>query len=252
MKALAIIPIAALAAGMITILPVQAQDASQTETPPTTLPFEPTVESAPPARPSYPDRTPQPEPEPPDTLCTAIGPIVRAGVVASRFAMLSPSTAQGGVIGTFEAGEGLGEVGAETCTVVIPAANEATADSPYNQVTCPLEMLHGDVPFLNDLRQRREEVATRIGECPAISRWTGEAPPESPFTEAEIVEDHVFSHPDVAVEIVLRATHRKRVGDWPLDYVRSLALIFRTPNPDRPEPEAEPDPGPDASGGTLP
>ncbi len=205
------------------------------EDPPTTLPFKPTVPSAPPTHPTYPQRA-EPEPPPGDPLCYEIGPIIRAGVVATRFASLSPVTATGGVIGTFEAGEALAETGGGTCTVTIPAASAETADAPYNQVTCPLEMRQGDVAFLDDMRDRQDALAKRIGECPAVSRWTGQPPAESPLSEGDISEDFVFTHPDVGVEIVVRARHHQKTGRWPQDYLRSLSLVFRTPNPDRPDP----------------
>ena len=224
--------------------PAQDTGEAESEDPPTTLPFEPTVRSAPPSRPEYPERTPSaspppPPPPPPDTLCTEIGPIIRAGVVASRFASLSPSTSAGAAVGTYEGGGGLEEIGGEDCTVVIPAADSRTADAPYNQVTCQLTLAHGDSPYLKDMRDRRDELATRISECPAVSEWSGTRPGETPLSTGDITEDYIFTHPRVAVEIVLRASHHEMSGDWPLDQLRKLSLIFRTPNPDRPEPETE-------------
>ena len=217
--------------------------------PPTTLPFEPTVPSAPPATPEPPARTtaarpaqPAPEEAEVDLLCTEIGPIIRAGVVASRFARLSPSTTEGAVIGRFEAGEGLASLGASYCTVTIPAASPVTADSAYNQVTCRLDSDQGDAPFLDDMRTRREEIAARLAACPSVAEWTHAIPApvrletETPGTQTE---DHVFSHPDVAVEIIVRARHRSKSGQWPLGYLRTLDLIFRTPNPDRPAPATQ-------------
>ncbi|WP_300376071.1 hypothetical protein [Henriciella sp.] len=217
----------------------QAAQQTQDDPPPTTLPFEPTVRSAPPANPTYPNRRPPPEPAPPpDTLCTEIGPIIRAGVTPSRFASLSPSTEEGAVIGTYETGGGIGEIGASYCTVVIPAADPQTAGSPYNQVTCQLGLGHGESPYLDDLRARRDRIANRISECPAVAEWTGSRPGETPLSTGAVTEDHVFNHPDVDVQIVIRASHHEMSGDWPLDHLRTLSLIFRTPNPDRPAPGA--------------
>lgn len=209
--------------------------AQETETPPTTLPFEPTVPSAPPTRPSYPQPV-EPAPPPGDPLCYEIGPVIRAGVIGTRFATLSPATAQGGVLGTFEAGEALREIGGGECVVVIPAASAATADAAFNQVTCPLAMEQADVAYLDDFRDQRDTLAERIGECPAVSRWTGIPPAESPLSETDIAEDFLFTHPEVPVEIVVRARHHTKTGQWPNTYLRSLSLVFRTPNPDRPEP----------------
>lgn len=226
---------AIIATGLLPAFPALGQSsspASSQESPPTTLPFSPTVQSAPPERPTYPQAR-QPAP-PADPLCTEIGRIIRAGVVASRFASLSPGTAQGSVIGTFPASETLQSLGADYCTVVIPAADLATAGSAYNQVTCQLDMAHGEVPYLDDFRDRRSEMARRLSECPAMAQWTASDPGLSPLGAGAVDESLVFSHPDVAVEIVLRATHRQRVGEWPMDYMRSLSLVFRTPNPDRP------------------
>lgn len=211
---------------------------SPDQNPPTTLPFEPTVRSAPPERPTYPQ---QDAPPPGDPLCYEIGPIIRAGAMASRFATLAPSTAQGAVIGRFDPGEEMSTLGAGYCTVTIPAADPRTADAPYNQVTCPLDMIHSDAAFMNDVRERRDTLAERIGECPAVARWTGAAPEQGSPGRAPVSEPFVFSHPDVAVQIVIEAAHRRRTGEWPLDYMRTLTLAFRTPNPDRPEPEPEPE-----------
>ena len=83
--------------------PANAQE-TQTDDPPTTLPFKPTVRSAPPVNPTYPQQ--QAAPPPGDPLCREIGPIIRAGVIASRFASLTPSTVEGAVIGTFAPGGG--------------------------------------------------------------------------------------------------------------------------------------------------
>ena len=225
---------AAVAMSLLPAIPGLAQSApaDAQQDPPTTLPFSPTVRSVPPERPTYPQAR-QPAP-PADPLCAEIGRIIRAGVVASRFASLSPGTAQGSVIGTFPADESLQSLGAKYCTVVIPAASPATASSAYNQVTCQLGMAHGEVPYLDDFRARRAEMAKRLGECPTMAQWTGLAPEKTPLGDDAVDESVVFSHPDVAVEIVLRATHRQRIGEWPMDYIRSLSLIFRTPNPDRP------------------
>ena len=213
-----------------------------TAPPPTTLPFEPTVPSTPPV-----ERTPAPRPAPArpapaaaapaDPLCTEIGPIIRAGVIGSRFATLSPSTAGGAVLGRFEAGDGLAGLGAAYCTVTIPAAAPVTADSPYNQVTCRLASKQGDAPYLEDMRERRDTIAARIADCPAVALWTGTAPDPADPASGTVTEDFVFTHPDVAVEIVVRARHREKAGQWPLDYIRTLELVFRTPNPDRPEPD---------------
>lgn len=225
---------AAMAIGQLPALPALAQAAptGEQEAPPTTLPFSPTVPSAPPERPTYPQAR-QPAP-PADPLCTEIGQIIRAGVVASRFASLSAGTEQGSVIGTYPAGNALQSLGADYCTVVVPAADPATASSAYNQVTCQLGLAHSEVPYLNDYRDQRSEIAARLGECPAMAQWTASDSGASPLGAGAVDESLVFSHPDVAVEIVLRATHRQRVGEWPMDYMRSLSLIFRTPNPDRP------------------
>lgn len=219
--------------------------------PPTTLPFAPTVRSAPPSRPTYPERSqPAQPPEPADPVCTDIGPVIRAGVNATRFASLSPSTAEGAVIGRFSGGEGIAELGGDYCTVVIPGAEPLMADAAYNQVTCPLAMEQGDVHFLEDMRTRRAKLAKRIGACPSMALWTGTPPAESPLTEPDITEDFIFSHPDVAVEILVRARHHTKAGQWPYDHVRTLSLVFRTPNPDRPdppEPEESEEPGPDSA-----
>lgn len=214
--------------------------------PPTTLPFRPTVPSTPPARPTYPQQSEAPPPG--DPLCFEIGRIIRAGVMASRFAGLSSATAGGAVAGTFEADEAITSLGGAYCTVIIPAAATETAGSAYNQVTCQLGIEHGETPYLDDFRERRAVLAERLSACPAMSRWTGEAPANAPLAEGEVAEDHIFSHPDVAVEILVRASHRKRTGAWPVDFMRTLSLVFRTPNPDRPEPEA----GSEETGGALP
>lgn len=239
------------AGALMLAAPALAQAGDSPAAPPTTLPFEPTVQSAPPVRTTPRPATQAPAPEPEDPLCTDIGPVIRAGVVASRFARLSPATAEGAVIGRFEPGPGLSGIGARYCTVTIPAAAAEAADSAYNQVTCRLDSAQGDVPFLDDIRSRREEIAERIAECPSVALWTHGTP--SPVTlEAETpgtqVEDHVFTHPDVAVEIVVRARHRTKAGQWPLGYLRTLDLIFRTPNPDRPAP-AEDEPASGDGGG---
>ncbi|WP_084397819.1 hypothetical protein [Henriciella aquimarina] len=231
-----------LLAGLATALPVQAQ-----EDPPTTLPFEPTVPSAPPERSTYPDRRPQAETPPPgDPFCNEIGPIIRAGVVASRFATLSPSTAEGAAIGRFEAGEALKSLGADTCIVVIPAAAPETADSPYNQVTCRLESEQGDAAYLDDMRETRDRLGKRIGKCPAVSEWTAAPPDAVSLEQGDVIEDYRFTHPDVGVEMLVRAAHHSKTGQWPQDHLRTLSLIFRTPNPDRPEP---PEPETDAASG---
>lgn len=214
--------------------------------PPTTLPFRPTVPSTPPVRPTYPQQSEAPPPG--DPLCFEIGRIIRAGVVASRFAELSSATASGAVAGTFEADEAMTSLGGDYCTVIIPAAAAETAGSAYNQVTCQFDIEHGETPYLDDFRERRAALAERLSECPAMSRWTGEAPANARLAEGEVAEDHIFRHPDVAVEILVRASHRKRIGAWPADFIRTLSLIFRTPNPDRPEPEN----GSEEAGGALP
>ncbi len=160
--------------------------------------------------------------------------------MASRFARLSPTTTEGAVIGRFDAGEGLASLGASYCTVTIPAAAPVTSDSAYNQVTCRLDSDQGDSAFLDDMRTRGEDIANRLAACPSVAEWTHAAPApvrlttETPGTQTE---DHIFSHPDVTVEIVVRARHRSKSGQWPLAYLRTLDLIFRTPNPDRPAPD---------------
>ena len=216
------------------------------EAPPTTLPFRPTVPSAPPSQPSYPQRTEAPPPG--DPLCLEVGRIIRAGVVASRFATLTTPTAQGSILGSFEANDALQSIGADYCTVVIPAAAETTASSAYNQVTCQIEINNGETAYLDDIREQRSALGERLAECPAMARWTSEIPQIADLSASATEENLVFSHPDVAVEILLRATHRKRTGDWPVDYMRTLSLVFRTPNPDRPEPK----PDADATDSALP
>ncbi|MGB3626292.1 MAG: hypothetical protein WA989_10695 [Henriciella sp.] len=206
------------------------------EAPPTTLPFEPTVPSAPPTRPTYPQ--PQSPPPPPtDPVCLEIGPIIRAGVTASRFATLSPATAAGGTIGRYDAGEAFNSIGISYCTVVIPAAAALTADSPYNQVTCQIAIEHGETAYVEDLRESRAPLAEQIAACPAMARWTSAPPEPAGAASSGLVEDHIFSHPDVAVEIALQIRHHEKAGDWPASHLRALSLVFRTPNPDRPPPD---------------
>ncbi|MEM5516601.1 hypothetical protein WNY37_06545 [Henriciella sp. AS95] len=219
------------------------QASAADEPPPTTLPFAPTVQSAPPTSPSYPTTTRVVEAPPVDPVCLEIGPIIRAGVVASRFATLSPSTLDGAPIGKHQTGDAFKALGADYCTIVIPAASDLTADSVYNQVTCQLDMANGEAEYLEDMRDRRTELAEQIAACPAMARWTATPPEEADLSAGDINEDFLFSHPDVPVELVLRTRQHARTGDWPLTYMRSLDLIFRTPNPDRPEPlEDEPAP----------
>ena len=77
-----------------------------------------------------------------------------------------------------------------------------------------------------------------------MAEWTAELVNTSGEREDTLTSDQVFSHPDVEVEMVVRASQRLKSGQWPDNYIRTLALILRTPNPDRPEPEALPeDPG---------
>lgn len=219
----------------------QEVEPDSSEPPPTTLPFEPTVQSAPPSRPTYPQPSPPPPP-PTDPVCLEIGPLIRAGVVASRFATLSPATASGSAIGRYQAGEAFNSIGISYCTVAIPAASPLTAASPYNQVTCQIALEHDEAPYVEDLREQRAPLAEQIAACPAMSRWTATPPEPHMASASEFVEDYIFSHPDVAVELVLEIRHHQKKGDWPQDYLRSLSLVFRTPNPDRPEPEAPADP----------
>ena len=227
----------ALACG--SLASAQSGNGPNSDEPPTTnLPFAPTVQSAPPERSTYPTRTPAvtDAPPPADTLCDEIGPYIRAGVVSSRFATLSASTDLGEPIGSFEAGAPLKELGAMICTVVIPGADQATAASMYNQVTCPLAMSQSDTPSLDELRTRQTDLATRISECPAVDRWIGTAPATQPMTGGDAIEDYLFSHPDVDVEMIVRAQSHQKTGRWPDDYVKTLSLVFRAPNPNRPPP----------------
>lgn len=243
-------------AGLALALSLPSAGAQENEAPPTTLPFEPTVPSAPPGfepAPSSPgaqdqSRQPSPQPAPPpppgDALCYEIGPYVRAGASAARFAALSPATAAGRAIGSFEAGDALKELGAGQCVVVIPGAEPFSAGAPYNQVTCTLAIEQSDQTGLEALRSQRDRLTDRIAECPDMAEWTAELVNTSGEREDTLTSDQVFSHPDVEVEMVVRASQRLKSGQWPDNYIRTLALILRTPNPDRPEPEALPeDPG---------
>jgi hypothetical protein len=224
--------------------------------PPTTLPFEPTVPSAPPGYqpPSQPgnlpsrttqtspqaapQRTVQPEPAPPpgDPLCYELGPYIREGASASRFAGLSPSTAAGSAIGSFAAGDALREIGAGDCAVVIPGAATFSVASPYNQVTCTLLIDQSDEASLESMRQRRDDLKDRIAACPAVAEWQAELVDTPGERNGALTSDQVFSHPDVRVEMVVRAQQRNKLGQWPDDYIRTLSLILRTPNPDAPPP----------------
>ncbi|WP_156807973.1 hypothetical protein [Henriciella marina] len=234
--------------------PAGAQAQRDDNTPPTTLPFEPTVPSAPPGyepqpsqpstpRPSQPQRqqspgSPPPPPPPPpgDPLCYEIGPYIREGASASRFAALSPSTASGNAIGSFEAGDALSALGAGQCVVVIPGAEPFGVEAPYNQVTCTLAIEQSDETGLDPFRARRDTLTQRIAECPAVAEWQAELVTTSGTREGSLTADQVFSHPDVNVEMVVRASQRMKSGQWPDNYIRTLALILRTPNPDRPPP----------------
>ena len=227
--------------------------------PPTTLPFEPTVPSAPPGyepQPARPDSrpsntrqtTPQPsvqaEPAPPpgDPLCYELGPYIREGASASRFAALSPSTASGSAIGSFPAGDALRELGVGDCAVVIPGAAPFSVASPYNQVTCTLQIDQSDEASLDSMRQRRDELKDRIAACPAVAEWQAELVETPGERNGALISDQVFSHPNVNVEMVVRAQQRNKLGQWPDDYIRTLSLILRTPNPDAPPPPEEPTP----------
>lgn len=239
--------LAGVCAALFLSSPTLAQETTDVQTPPaddplpTTLPFAPTVQSAPPTRPTYPTATRVVEAPPADPVCLEIGPIIRAGVLATRFATLSPSTLGGAPLGKYPAGDAFRALGADYCTVVVPAASELTADSAYNQVTCQLDMTNGEAEYLDDMRDRRDALVEQIAACPAMSRWTATPPDEADLSSGDLLEEYVFSHADVAVEIVLRARQHVRKGDWPHTYMRSLDLIFRTPNPDRPQP-SEPAP----------
>lgn len=223
---------------------------SERQNPPTTLPFQPTVPSAPPGyspetgaprRDTQPAPSQSPPPPPPgDPLCFEIGPYIREGVTASRFATLSDGTRQGSAIGSFEAGDAMKELGAGRCTVAIPGASEITRVSPFNQVTCPLAMEQSDIAHLEDYKTRRDDLASRLAQCPAMSEWTPMLEAEGDEREGTFNADQVFRHPDVAVEVLVRAAQHRKSGQWPDNYVRTLSLVLRTPNPDRPAPEAEP------------
>lgn len=229
----------AMALALVTLPAATGQDAPRAqEDPPNTLPFSPTVRSAPPERPTYPQ--PIVPPPPVDGLCTEIGPIIRSGVLANRFAALSAATAQGAAIGRMETGAELRSLGARYCTVVIPAASPVTAGSDYNQVTCQLDQESGETPYLDTFRTRRDALAERLSECPAMGLWTAEVPESAAPGDSPLSEAQRFSHPDVRVEVLVDASHRKRTGRWPMAYQRTLSLIFRVPNPDKPEPADEP------------
>ncbi|RIJ21367.1 hypothetical protein D1224_13715 [Henriciella barbarensis] len=237
-------------------LPMAAHAQQDRSAPPTTLPFEPTVPSAPPgykppAQPrnqpsrapqtstrAAPQRTVQAEPAPPpgDPLCYEIGPYIREGVSASRFAGLSQSTAAGFAIGSFPVGDALREIGAGECAVAIPGAAPFSAASPYNQVTCTLLIDQSDEASLEAMRQRRDDLKDRIAACPAVAEWQAELVDTSGERNGALTSDQVFSHPDVRVEMVVRAQQRNKLGQWPDDYIRTLSLILRTPNPDAPPP----------------
>ena len=241
-------------------LPLAAHAQQDDGAPPTTLPFEPTVPSAPPGyEPSSqpgnlptrspqtaPGTTPQPtvqaEPAPPpgDPLCYEIGPYIREGASASRFAALSPSTAAGSAIGSFSAGDALRELGGGDCAVVIPGAAPFSAASPYNQVTCTLLIDQSDEASLDSMQQRRDELKDRIAACPAVAEWQAELVETPGERNGALISDQVFSHPNVNVEMVVRAQQRNKLGQWPDDYIRTLSLILRTPNPDAPPPPEEP------------
>jgi hypothetical protein len=242
-------------------LPMAAKSQQDEGTPPTTLPFEPTVPSAPPgyeppAQPgNLPTRAPQPSsqtsqpqtqaappPPPGDPLCYEIGPYIREGASASRFAALSPSTAAGSAIGSFPAGDALSELGAGDCAVAIPGAAPFSAASPYNQVTCTLQIDQSDEASLESMRQRRDELKDRIAACPAVAEWQAELVDTPGERNGALISDQVFSHPNVNVEMVVRAQQRNKLGQWPDDYIRTLSLILRTPNPDAPPPPEEPTP----------
>ena len=229
--------------------------------PPTTLPFEPTVPSAPPGyepQPARPDNRPsntrqtapqqsvqaEPAPPPGDPLCYEIGPYIREGASATRFAALSPSTAAGSAIGSFPAGEALIELGAGDCAVVIPGAAPFSVASPYNQVTCTLQIDQSDEASLESMRQRRDELKDRIAACPAVAEWQAELVDTPGERNGALISDQVFSHPNVNVEMVVRAQQRNKLGQWPDDYIRTLSLILRTPNPDAPPPPEAPTPAP--------
>lgn len=240
--------------------PVAAHAQQQDDAPPTTLPFEPTVPSAPPGyepqpytpspsqtqRQQSPGSPPPPPPPPPgDALCYEIGPYIREGTAGSRFAALSPATATGSAIGSFQAGDALAELGAGQCVVVIPGAETFSVDAPYNQVTCTLAIEQSDETGLDTFQARRDRLTERIAQCPAVAEWQAELVTTSGAREDSLIDDQVFSHPDVNVEMVVRASQRRKAGQWPDNYIRTLALILRTPNPDRPPPpelvdEAEP------------
>lgn len=242
-------------------LPIAAKAQQDEGAPPTTLPFEPTVPSAPPgyeppAQPgNLPTRSPQPSPQtsqpqtqaappppPGDPLCYEIGPYIREGASASRFAALSPSTASGSAIGSFPAGDALSELGAGDCVVAIPGAAPFSAASPYNQVTCTLQIDQSDEASLESMRQRRDELKDRIAACPAVAEWQAELVDTPGERNGALISDQVFSHPNVNVEMVVRAQQRNKLGQWPDDYIRTLSLILRTPNPDAPPPPEQPTP----------
>ena len=220
----------------LSVGPAQPAGAQENDAaPPNTLPFQPTVPSAPPVNPTY--RSPPPPPPPPiDDICLEIAPIIRAGVVASRFASLSPSTAQGAAIGRYMTEPAIEELGPTYCTVTIPAASPITANSPFNQVTCQLDQQQTDTGSLNDFRDYQAALAEQIAACPAMARWQNSPPVPTAASAINAVEDHIFSHPDVAVQLVIRASMRTKAGDWPMSKIRTLSLIFRTPNPNRPPP----------------
>ena len=241
---------ASSAGGLATAQSAQEEAQAERDKPPTTLPFEPTVRSAPPGfspetdrrpRDPTPQSPPPPPPPPGDPLCYEVGPYIREGVSANRFATLSAGTREGSVIGSFEAGEALKEAGAGACTVAIPGASEVTRASPYNQVTCPLAMDQSDIAHLEDFKQRRDTLTERLAQCPAMAEWTPRLEAQGDERDGSFTADQVFRHPDVPVEVLVRAAQHRKSGQWPDNYVRTLSLILRTPNPDRPEPE--PDPG---------
>jgi hypothetical protein len=157
-------------------------------------------------------------------------------VISSRFASLSTATAQGGVLGRFEAGDALKEAGGQFCTVAIPGAALSTVDAPYNQVTCPIDAEQSDTIGLASLEQSRDQMTERLAACPAMSEWSPTVVTAGEPREGTYTADQVFSHPDVAVEVLVRARQHRKMGQWPDTYLRTLSIILRTTNPDRPAP----------------
>jgi hypothetical protein len=156
--------------------------------------------------------------------------------VGSHFAALSPATATGSAIGSFQAGDALAALGAGQCVVVIPGAETFSVDAPYNHVTCTIAIEQSDETGLDPFRARRDTLTQRIAECPAVADWQAVLVTTSGIREGSLTADQVFSHPDVNVEMVVRASQRRKAGQWPDNYIRTLALVLRTPNPDRPPP----------------